>query len=145
MNRSEWPLRVRQASAAWGAARVALGVLAITAPPVASRPWVGRDVENPGGTVFAKALGVRDIALGAGTAVSALTGRGFTTWALASAGADLGDTLITRRHWDGLPRTRAAIVALAGASAVAGVALAAADPLARRSEARRAAGVTAGT
>ncbi|MEU8138616.1 hypothetical protein [Streptodolium elevatio] len=123
---------VRYAGAGWGAARVALGVVAIAAPPVASRPWVGRDVETPGGTVFAKALGVRDIALGGGTTLAALTGRGFAAWALASAAADIGDTLVTRHHWPDLPRTRVAIAALASASAVAGVVLTAADAVASR-------------
>ncbi len=123
---------VRYAGAGWGAARVALGVVAIAAPPVASRPWVGRDVETPGGTVFAKALGVRDIALGGGTAVAALTGRGFAAWALASAAADVGDTLVTRQHWPDLPRTRVAIAALASVSAAAGVVLTAADAVVGR-------------
>ncbi|MGW0663397.1 hypothetical protein [Streptodolium elevatio] len=123
---------VRYAGAGWGAARVALGVVAIAAPPVASRPWVGRDVDTPGGTVFAKALGVRDIALGGGTALAALTGRGFAAWALASAAADIGDTLVTRHHWPDLPRTRVVVAALASASAVAGVVLTAADAVASR-------------
>ncbi|WTW97916.1 hypothetical protein OG216_33295 [Streptomycetaceae bacterium NBC_01309] len=123
---------VRRLGASWGAARIALGVVAIAAPPVASRPWVGRDVETPGGTVFAKALGVRDIALGGGTALAALTGRGFAAWALASAAADVGDTLVTRHHWADLPRTRVAIAALASASAAAGVVLTAADAIASR-------------
>lgn len=132
MTRDRAANAVRKAGALWGAARVGLGVVAIVAPPLASRPWVGRDVENPGGTVFAKALGVRDIALGAGTAATALTGRGFAPWALASAAADVGDTLITRDHWADLPRSRVAVVALAGASAVAGVALTAAHAVTNR-------------
>lgn len=123
---------VRYAGAGWGAARVALGVVAITAPPVASRPWVGRDVETPGGTVFAKALGVRDIALGGGTTVAALTGRGFAAWALASTVADIGDTLVTRHHWPDLPRTRILVATLAGASAAAGIILSAADAITSR-------------
>ncbi|HSA53599.1 MAG TPA: hypothetical protein VLH10_26240 [Yinghuangia sp.] len=124
--------KVRWAGAGWGAARVALGVVAITAPPLVSRPWIGRDSDTAGATVFARALGVRDITLGAGTAASALTGRGFTGWALASAAADVGDTLVTRHHWPELPRTRVVIATLAGASAAAGTALAAAEALTRR-------------
>ncbi|MDI2125104.1 hypothetical protein [Yinghuangia seranimata] len=127
-----FPVRVRRATAAWGAARIALGVVAITAPPVVSRPWIGRDVQTTGGTVFAKALGVRDIALGAGTTAAAFTGKGLSAWALASAAADVGDTLITRHHWPDLPRTRVGIAALAGASALTGVALAAAHALTSR-------------
>ncbi|UGQ13793.1 hypothetical protein LO772_09470 [Yinghuangia sp. ASG 101] len=130
---------VRRAGAGWGVARVALGVAAIAVPPVVSRPWIGRDTST-GATVFARALGVRDIALGAGTAVSARTGRGFTTWALASAAADAGDTLITRHHWPELPRTRVAIAGLAGASAVAGVALAVGEALVCRGNRRAAEG-----
>lgn len=123
----DWRKTVRSAGAGWGAARVLLGVTAITAPPVVSRPWIGRDVHTAGGTVFAKALGVRDVALGAGTAVAALSGRGFPLWALASAAADVGDTLVTREHWHELPRTRVVIAALAAGSAAAGVALATAE------------------
>lgn len=116
---------VRWAGAGWGAARVALGVAAVAAPPVVSRPWIGRDM-SAGATVFARALGARDIALGTGTTVSALTGHGFTAWSLASAAADAGDTLITRHHWPELPYTRWAITGLSAASAITGVALAAA-------------------
>ncbi|NUP32874.1 MAG: hypothetical protein HOV66_19135 [Streptomycetaceae bacterium] len=123
----DWRKTVRSAGAGWGAARALLGVMAITRPPSVSRPWIGEDAYTTGGTVFAKALGARDVALGAGTAVAALSGRGFPLWALASAAADVGDTLATRQHWHELPRTRLFIAALAGGSAVAGTALAVAD------------------
>lgn len=123
----DWRKTVRSVGAGWGAARALLGVMAITRPPSVSRPWVGEDAYTTGGAVFAKALGARDVALGAGTVVAALSGRGFPLWALASAAADVGDTLATRQHWHELPRTRLFIAALAGGSAVTGTALAVAD------------------
>jgi hypothetical protein len=117
---------------AWAGARAALGVVALTDPPKVSRPWIGADAERTGNLVFARALGGRDLALGVGAMYAATRGEGVRTWALCSAAADVGDTVITVSYWDRLPRGRRAfIAALAGGSALAGLALALAEPRSR--------------
>lgn len=105
--------RTRQVAALWGAARIALGATAIVAPRAGTRVWVGRVVPEAGPTVLGRALGGRDIALGAGTLGSALAGRDLTTWAVACGAADAVDgiaTLVSRRS---LPRGRRELVVVA--------------------------------
>ncbi|WP_406281490.1 hypothetical protein [Embleya sp. NBC_00896] len=128
---------IRRATLAWAGARAVLGVVALTDPPRVSRPWIGDDADGTGGRVFARALGGRDLALGVGALYAAARGEGIRAWALASAGADVGDAVITCAHWDELPRGRRAfIAALAGASAVAGATLAIAAPSSSAGRAR---------
>lgn len=115
----------RCAASIWGGARVALGVVAMTAPTRVARPWIGADADTVGGLVFGRVLGGRDIALGAGVMYAALRGERVRPWALASGFADLGDVVVTGLHRDELPTGRRAfIAALAGGSALAAVALA---------------------
>jgi hypothetical protein len=119
---------VRKATFAWGGARAALGVVALLDPPRVSRPWIGDDADRTGALVFARALGGRDLALGAGAMFAAARGEPIRTWALAASAADLGDTLITYGHRGRLPRGRRAFIAgLAGGSALIGVGLALAE------------------
>lgn len=101
-----------------------LGTTALFAPHAALRPWVGT-VPDPGGEVLGRALGGRDIALGAGTAVSAATGRAAVPWILASGGADAADAILTLASREQLPRGgRELVVAASAGSALAAVVLA---------------------
>ncbi|MEU0935688.1 MULTISPECIES: hypothetical protein [unclassified Embleya] len=119
---------IRKATFGWGGARVALGVVALLDPPRVARPWIGDDADRTGALVFARALGGRDLALGAGAMFAAVRGEPIRAWALAASAADLGDTLITYGHRRRLPRGRRAfIAALAGGSALVGVSLALAE------------------
>jgi len=119
---------LRCAASVWGGARVALGVVAMTAPTRVARPWIGSDADTVGGLVFARALGGRDIALGGGVMYAALRGERVRPWALAGGFADLGDVVVTGLYRDELPTGRRAfIAALAGGSALAAIALACAD------------------
>jgi hypothetical protein len=81
--------------------------------------WVGSDANRPGSEVILRALGFRDIALGAGTINGAFRGdpRG---WLAVSMLSDLGDvaaTLIGREKIDS--RGVAITSAVAGAGALA--------------------------
>ncbi|MFF7242834.1 hypothetical protein ACFZBU_02935 [Embleya sp. NPDC008237] len=119
---------IRTATFGWAGARAVLGVVALLDPPRVSRPWIGDDADRTGALVFARALGGRDLALGAGAMFAAARGEPIRTWALAASAADLGDTLITYRHREQLPRGRRAFIAgLAGGSALIGVGLALAE------------------
>lgn len=116
--------KVRAAAAVWGLLRVGLGATALFAPHAALRPWVGI-VPDPAGEVLGRALGGRDIALGAGTAVSAATGRAAVPWILASGGADAADAVLTLASRQQLPRGgRELVVAASAGSALAAVVLA---------------------
>jgi hypothetical protein len=115
---------LRGVTLVWAGARVMLGVVALSDPPRVARPWIGDDADSTGARVFARALGGRDLALGAGAMYAAVRGEGVRPWLLGSAAADLADAVVTLSSWDRLPPVRRAfITALAGGSALTGLAL----------------------
>lgn len=115
---------VRSAAALSGLLRVGLGTTALFVPHAALRAWVGT-VPDPAGAVLGRALGGRDIGLGAGTVVSAVTGRAPVPWILAGGGADAMDLVVTLASRAQLPRGRRELVMAASAgSALASAVLA---------------------
>lgn len=108
----------------WAAARVGLGVAALLAPRAAAAVWVGT-VRGPAVVVLGRALGGRDVGLGLGTVVSAMTGRSMIPWLVASGGADAVDAVATLLARSELPRGRRELVAVtAGGSALVALLLA---------------------
>jgi hypothetical protein len=101
-------------------------VALLAAPARFGRPWLGSPAETPGGSVAVRALGVRDLALGALT-VAALTGRGpgsAPVLVAVTAGCDLvdgGALLAARRE---VPPVGGAVGVFATSAAVLGFALA---------------------
>jgi len=84
-------------------ARALLGLAALAFPSLPGRPWVGAVASEPGGKVLARALGGRDLALGAG-ALSVERPETLRTWVGLAALADLGDALSTLVAFPHLPR-----------------------------------------
>lgn len=115
--------KLRYLTAGWGVLRIGLGATAVLAPRAASAVWIGSALPEPGRTVLARALGGRDIALGAGTVAVAMTDRPMTTWMVASGGADAVDAAVTVAAWHHLPRwgRQLVVVAAAGSTATAAV------------------------
>ena len=116
-----------------GAGRVLFGTAILAAPHAAASVWIGpRGAARPEVAVLGRALGARDLVLGAAT-LGAFAGgrRGEIRAALAacvlSDGTDLLATLAARRA---LPTAPAAFSALAaaGSTAIALAALAAQQP-----------------
>ena len=60
----------RYAATAAAAARVVVGVAALTWPSVPARPWVGASADELTAEVLGRALGAPDLALGLGTLVA---------------------------------------------------------------------------
>ncbi|HEY2442447.1 MAG TPA: hypothetical protein VGI31_04895 [Streptosporangiaceae bacterium] len=147
---SEW---LRRGATAVAAGRVAIGVVALAAPPLVARPWVGPMADSAEGRVLARALGGRDLALGIGalaalhapaiavgsaaagpaTTGPAATGADVTgssaarpaaTWVGVAAVADAFDLLATAVAWRRLPASRWLVALSAGGAAVAGAAAA---------------------
>jgi hypothetical protein len=82
----------RAAAAALGAGRVALGATFLVAPEFAVRA-VGLDAASARRVVWLSQMTAgRDVAIGAGTLVSALRGRGAAAWVAAGAAADAVDS-----------------------------------------------------
>jgi hypothetical protein len=103
---------------AW--ARVGLGVVALVAPSLPARPWIGEDARRSSATTLARALGARDIALGLGTVLAQAHGAPVRGWLEGSALADAGDVVATLIGWGSRPRVgRMLVLAAASGGAVA--------------------------
>lgn len=114
---------VRRLGLALGLLRAGLGVVAITAPAVVARPWVGEDAELPAARLLGRALGGRDLALGAGTAL-AMGSSGGDRWLQAGLVADATDVVVTLLHFSALPRRgRWLVLGAAGSGAALGAVL----------------------
>jgi hypothetical protein len=110
---------------ALGWMRLGLGVVALVAPSVPARPWIGEDAGRTSAKTLARALGARDAALGLGTLLAHRHGGPVRGWLEGSALADAGDALATLIGWGSRPRLgRVAVLAAATGGALACSALA---------------------
>jgi hypothetical protein len=106
------------------AGRIALGIVALLRPALVAWPWVGgAQASAPAGVVLGRAVGGRDMALGAGALLAAWRGydRALRGWVLAGAFCDAVDAVATVASWRDLPAWgRIAVVSVAGGGAVLG-------------------------
>lgn len=111
--------------------RVTIGVTAMCFPTALARPWVGGDSARSANVrTLSRALGARDLALGAGAlralAMRASGGAGSEAayWVAAGGLADAADAAATVLGWRKLSRTgRWAVLAAASGAAVASLAV----------------------
>ncbi len=108
--------------------RGAIGIVAIADPERVLEPWIGRDADRPSSRLLGRALGARDLVIGAGTLRSLGDRDTLRPWLAAGILADCVDFGATAAG-AGLPwRGRAFVLALAGGAAAAGaIALASLD------------------
>src|SRR5918995_4851950 len=112
----------RKLAIAFGASRVAYAAALLAIPGRAAGPWLGKAAENGGGRVAARALGVRDGAMGVGVMIAAASGGPLRALLLACAVSDAVDMTATLLDRESLPeRSAPATVAVAGGAATAGI------------------------
>ena len=103
------------------AGRIAVGSTLLAVPGTAGRSWVGDGATDPGVKVLTRALGIRDLVLGAGTLRALEAGHPVRSWAALAATCDAIDlaatTLAVRRI--GLRRALP-VIAVAGTAAALG-------------------------
>jgi len=103
---------------AWG--RIAIGTVALLAPTVPLRPWVGRDFAwQPRAKLLARSLGARDLALGVGVIVALRHDAPVRGWVEGSGVADAGDCVATLLAFGKLPKAGRWLVLLSAAGAAA--------------------------
>src|SRR5947209_13969417 len=102
---------------ATAAGRVGFGVALLLTPLPLTGAWLWDDANSTGSQVLARALGMRDLVLGAGALTS--NGEDLPRWLLAGAAADATDLVATLRAADLPQRGRI----LTAAAATAGLAL----------------------
>lgn len=115
-------------SAAYGLSRVGFGIFVTSAPQRMGRTWVGDDADGAGAGVILRALGFRDIALGAGLVEAAFRGdpRGWLAVTMLSDLGDVAATLIGGRQIDSRGVLITTLLAGSGA-ATAGILLLTSD------------------
>ncbi len=119
--------RANRFTVTFAAGRIAFGLALIALPERVGASWLGAAGEQPAVHVALRGLGARDIGLAAGAAWAAGRDGAVKPWLLAAVGGDLADLAATLAAGDAVPlRARRGTLALAGASALAGAALAAA-------------------
>ena len=99
---------------AWsmGATRVGVGVAFLAAPRVMATGCVGPEAAaEPRLDAVVRAIGVRELILGAGIVSALARGRPVRKWLVAGVVADLVDTAATVAFRNRLPREKAAAVA----------------------------------
>jgi hypothetical protein len=105
--------------------RIAFGVGFVLVPGWMGRLWIGDDAKRPAVKLLTRALGVRDLVIGLGTAIALDRGAPVRGWLEAAALSDAVDLVATLLASGSIPdRSRNVVAAIAGGSAVAGVALA---------------------
>jgi hypothetical protein len=97
--------------------RIGLGAALVAAPKLVLGPWIGKDADLPGPQVVGAAMGIRDLALGAGTLGALYRGDGAEQWMRASVAADLVDLAATLRAREQLPALGVVSVGLMAVSA----------------------------
>jgi hypothetical protein len=109
--------------------RIAIGAGAILDPRRALGPWIGGDADRPASAVLARALGARDLVIGAGTLRSLHDADALRPWLGAAVVADGVDFSATLAAGRAIPwRGRLLVLALAGGAVVLGaIALASLD------------------
>ena len=100
--------------------RIAFGAGLVLAPGLYGRTWLGRAAGDARTQVFARALGARDLALGAGTLLALRDGGAARPWLAGQAVADGTDFVATLMAGRRLPApARAFALAMAGGSTAA--------------------------
>ncbi len=105
---------------ALGTTRLALGALALLAPQLTTKLWLGREAQadSLGARMAMRGLGGRDVAIGLGLLIALERGGPVRGWLEAGALADASDTLSTLVSTREIPRLRwfGSLLSTAGAS-----------------------------
>ncbi len=107
--------------------RIGIGIGLVARPHRLTGAWIGADARRPGAQVLTRALGMRDLVIGAGTITA--SGAEQRRWLAAALIADATDLTVTLTAGSALPLRGRVLVSLAAAS---GVALGAAGLAGRR-------------
>ena len=113
-------MNLRSAAIGLSLGRAALGAALLVAPEAIAKGWIGPTGAEAPAATLARSVGVRDVALGAGGAISLLAeDDSASAWLAGAALCDLGDVAATLIARDSLPPNGVrGTLALAGASAI---------------------------
>jgi hypothetical protein len=111
----------REVARGYSLGRVGFGAAMLVAPRFFGRVWLGRAADTPAGSVALRALGVRDLVLGAIALHTLDQPQVAPRWQQTCAAVDAVDLVATAVAREGLPPAGSAFVmALAAGSAATG-------------------------
>ena len=114
----------RAAARALAVGRIVIGAALVLAPRRAAAAWIGSDGRRDGTSVLARAVGARDVLLGAMVLHTVDHPEVAPRWLAATAACDAVDFAAGAAVRSELPRGRGALgMSLAGGAAVAGLGL----------------------
>jgi hypothetical protein len=114
-------MNARTVARIYAVGRAGIGAAVLVAPSPVGRPWLGRVADEAPGQVALRALGIRDLLLGAiALHVADRPGVGARTMG-ACAITDVVDCAVTLAARRKLPAGALGVAALAGAGAVTGL------------------------
>jgi hypothetical protein len=100
-------------------ARIVFGIGFMAMPGFSGRVWIGRDAERPAVKVMMQAIGARDLTMGLGAMIAMRRGTPARGWFEAISLTDVLDFACGLAAGDRIPpASRAAVLALAGGSAL---------------------------
>lgn len=100
--------------------RFVIGIAFIARPKIMDQAWIGKQARLPGPQLLARAVGARDLTLGAGGLQAVIRNDGSAQqWLAAAAVADAVDFAATHSAGRAIPRSsRASVMAIAAGAAV---------------------------
>jgi hypothetical protein len=108
----------RQVARTVAVGRIAVGAALTLVPSVAGRSWFGAAARDPATRVALRAMGIRDLALGAGALQALATGGAARPWVLLGGVSDAVDATATVLAIRRLPlRNALALIGIAAGSA----------------------------
>ena len=116
--------------------RFLIGIVFIARPKIMDQGWIGKQARLPGPQLLSRAVGARDLTLGAGGLQAVVRNDGSAQqWLAAAAVCDAVDFGATYGAGRGIPRTaRTTVLAIAAAGAVLSAIAAAGTGKARHEE-----------
>jgi hypothetical protein len=100
--------------------RFVIGIVFIANPRIMEQAWIGKQARLPGSQLLSRAVGARDLTLGAGGVQAVIRDDGSAQqWLAAAAVCDAVDFGATYTAGRGIPRTaRTSVLAVAAAGAL---------------------------
>jgi hypothetical protein len=100
--------------------RFLIGAVFIANPKIMDQAWIGKQAKLPGPQLLSRAVGARDLTIGAGGLQAAVRNDGSARpWLLAAAVCDVVDFGATYTAGRGIPRSaRTSVLGIAAAAAV---------------------------
>ena len=116
--------------------RFLVGILFIANPKVMDQAWIGKQAKLPGSQLLSRAVGARDLTLGAGGLQATVRNDGSAQqWLAAAAICDAVDFGATYSAGRGIPRSaRTSVLGIAAAAAVLSLVAAAGNGKRRHEE-----------